>query len=131
MRSLHASPLANVVAGDALALTLLALAHALSAPLSRLLQGDGSHAVGLLLVGAGWLTLRRAPAWGVGARRLVARVAGALVTLYGAVLGAGPAVLAAVEARWGLAPCAREAVLALVLWAAATWLRATSPALRR
>lgn len=132
LRRLAASPLANALALDALALLLVAAAETHPATALVLRTDPAARLPGAALLGLAWFTLRLAPSVSTGHRRLVARAAGALLLALGALHGAGPGAVAAVELAAGpwASGARREALAAAVALVASAWSWATSPALR-
>ncbi len=132
-RSLLASPLANAVALDAIALLSLAALEAFP-PTRAVLNDDITGRVpGLALVGVSWLTLRTATVISIGMRRVVAVTAGVITLVVGVLHGSGPDVRSLVELRagaWAQAPV-RELWCAALVSLAAAWTWRTSPAVRR
>lgn len=131
-RSLLASPLANAVALDAIALFSLAALEAFPPTRSALDDDISGRVPGLALVGVSWLTLRTAPMISIGMRRVVALSAGVLTLVVGVLHGSGPDVRALIELRagaWAQAPV-RELWCAALVSLAAAWTWRTSPAVR-
>lgn len=128
-------PLAALLALDALVCVSLGAVLALGDPTARVVvrAAPGVHAVGALLLGCAWFTLRLAPRFGIGARRLFARVAGVVVALLGAFYGAGEALFVALDLRggWTSVPGSIELVAGAVCALAAAYAWVTSPMMRR
>lgn len=128
-------PLAGFLALDALVCASLGAVLALGDPAVRVVVrgAPGVHAVGAMLLGCAWFTLRLAPRFGVGARRLFARGAGLAVGLLGALYGAGEPVFATLDLRggWTGAPGVIELTAASVCALAAAYAWVTSPMVRR
>jgi hypothetical protein len=128
-------PLAAILALDALVCVSLGAVLALGDPSAKVVvrASPGVHAVGAMLLGCAWFTLRLAPRFGIGARRLFARVAGSTVVLLGAFYGAGEALFATLDLRggWTSIPGAIELVAGAVCALAAAYAWVTSPMIRR
>lgn len=128
-------PLAALLLLDALVCLSLGASLALGdrAAMIVLRSAPGVHVVGAMLLGCAWFTLRFAPRFGIGARRLFARVAGSAVGLLGALYGAGEALFATLDLRggWTSAPGTRELIAGAVCALAAAYAWVTSPMVRR
>ncbi len=128
-------PLAALLLLDALVCLSLGASIALGdrAAMIVLRSAPGVHVVGAMLLGCAWITLRLAPRFGIGARRLFARVAGSTVALLGALYGAGEVVFAMLDLRggWTSAPGARELLAGGVCALAGAYAWVTSPMVRR
>ncbi len=131
-RSLLASPLANALALDAVALLSLAALEAFPPTRSALSDDVTGRVPGLALVGVAWFTLRTAPVISLGMRRVVAVSAGVVTLVVGVLHGSGPDVRALVELRAGAwaQPPGRELLAATLVALAAAWTWRTSPAVR-
>lgn len=83
---------------------------------------------GVALLALGWRTVRLAPSWSTGARRIVARTCGTVLMLVGVLWAIG--VEARAVAGELLPDGVRELVAATAVLLASVWVWRTSPAVR-